>query len=98
PGVVAGEGVLLALGVAQCGVDGAGEELGVAEGVGDPVPGDRVAVVAGVADQRPATGRPAGTAGQTGPAGERAADRATYDVGQVGAAADRGQHPAGADP
>ena len=31
-----------------------GEQLGVAERVGDPVPGDRVAVVAGVADERPA--------------------------------------------
>ena len=31
-----------------------GEQLGVAEGVGDAVAGDRVAVVAGVADQRPA--------------------------------------------
>ena len=52
--VVAGHRLGLGGRVAQAAVDGGREQLRVAEGVGDAVPGDRVAVVAGVADQCPA--------------------------------------------
>src|SRR6266516_3509717 len=51
--LVAGERLGLVGLVAQCRADRGGQQLRVAERVGHTVPGDRVAVVAGVADQRP---------------------------------------------
>ena len=56
--LVAGEGVaaerrrLVPL-AAQVLMDGPGQQLGVAEGVGDPVAGDRIAVIARITDQGP---------------------------------------------
>ena len=73
----------------QGSVECVGEQLGVAEGVGDAVAGDRVAVVAGVADQCPAR---APAVRQWPP------DRPPDDVGQVGPTADGGHDPAGSHP
>ena len=49
-------------------MDRVGEEFGVAEGVGDPVGGERVLEITGVADERPA--RPVGLLEIAGGAGE----------------------------
>ena len=57
-------------GAAQGPVERRGEEVGVPEGVADAVPGDRVAVVAGVADQGPAP--PGGGPGLVGQPHRRA--------------------------
>src|SRR5215471_17295301 len=52
--LIAGQGDAFFGGAAQCLVERDGQQFGVAVGVAEAVAGDRVAVVAGVADQRPA--------------------------------------------
>ena len=65
---VAGTGVGLGLGQVAVKTPwrAPGQQLGVAEGVGDAVAGDRVPVVAGVADQGPARSRMSGGCGWAG--------------------------------
>ena len=52
--LVAGQGVLVGPASCEAVVEGRRQQLGVAEGVADPEARDRVLVVAGVADERPA--------------------------------------------
>ncbi len=52
--LVGGHGVVVGAALGERGVEGVGEPLGVEERVGDALGGDRVQVVAGVADEGPA--------------------------------------------
>ena len=84
-GLVASQRLVGAVGrVAQRDVERVGEQLGVAEGVGDAVPGDRVAVVAGVADQCPARLPPPPVAARSGDARRWAGRRGRGPVPRPG--------------
>jgi len=90
-GLVAGEwGCRVAVVTCDRGGDGASEQFGVAQRVGEAVGGDGVFVVAGVADQGPA--RPGGAtevAGTSGEATERPGGGCIGEPASSGAAAAR---------